>query len=208
MADSPGADSSGSDNSGADGASAHGTAADGAPRLVLDACVLYPSVGREVLLGVAAAGLIVPLWSARILAEWAHAAARRGDDPVPPIAAARAAFPAAEIVAPEGLEARLSLPDRADTHVLAAAIAGGATGIVTANLRDFPAATLAPHGLRAEAPDTLLMRLWLAHPAAVEGAVAAAAARAEALSGQPRPLRALLRRAGFPRLGKALAGTG
>ncbi|MDH5451754.1 MAG: PIN domain-containing protein, partial [Paracoccaceae bacterium] len=31
-------------------------------------------------------------------------------------------------------------------------------------------------------------------------------AEAERLSGQPQPMRALLKRAGLPRLGKALAG--
>jgi hypothetical protein len=45
-------------------------------RVLIDACVLYPTVMREVLIGVAAKGLFTPLWSARILEEWARAAAR------------------------------------------------------------------------------------------------------------------------------------
>ncbi|MEM8879755.1 MAG: PIN domain-containing protein, partial [Pseudomonadota bacterium] len=44
----------------------------------LDACVLYPTVLREVLLGVAEAGLYRPVWSARIVEEWARAAAKSG----------------------------------------------------------------------------------------------------------------------------------
>ena len=179
---------------------------DGLPRVLLDACVLYPSVLRELLLALAAAGLFVPLWSARILAEWGHAAARRGDMAGPLIAAAAAAFPGAEVTAPAGLEGTLDLPDRADAHVLAVAIGGAATVIVTQNLRDFPARALAPHGLQAEAPDAFVMRLWLGHPAAVEAAVARVAAETARHSGRPQPLRALLRRAGLPRLGKALDG--
>jgi len=42
-------------------------------RVVLDACVLYPPVLREILLGAASAGLYDPLWSERILEEWARA---------------------------------------------------------------------------------------------------------------------------------------
>ena len=40
-------------------------------RVLIDACVLYPTVMREVVLGVAAQGLFTPRWSPRILEEWA-----------------------------------------------------------------------------------------------------------------------------------------
>ena len=49
-------------------------------KAVLDTCVLYPTVLREILIGAADAGLYEPVWSARILAEWRHAAARLGPD--------------------------------------------------------------------------------------------------------------------------------
>ncbi len=42
----------------------------------MDACALYPTVMRELLLGMAAAGAYVPLWSDRITEEWAGVAAR------------------------------------------------------------------------------------------------------------------------------------
>ena len=42
-------------------------------RAVLDACVLYPPVLRDLLLGCAEAGLYEPKWSERILEEWARA---------------------------------------------------------------------------------------------------------------------------------------
>jgi len=179
------------------------------PRVVLDACVLFPSVLREILLGVAQAGRFVPLWSDRLLAEWAIAAGRAG--PVATaqaqgeIATLRATWPGASVPADPTLEARLWLPDPADRHVLAAAITGGASTIVTRNLRDFPRAALQDHGVSAISPDDFLMRLWLEDSPPVAAAVAAARAATEAHSGRPQPLRPLLRRAGLPRLGKSLS---
>lgn len=179
-------------------------------RVVLDACVLFPTVLREILLGVAREGLYTPLWSDRILEEWARAAARfgpaaeaqaRGE-----VALVRAAFPKASVPRREGLEARLHLPDENDIHVLATAIAGGAEAIVTFNRADFPRGILAGEGIERRDPDGFLWQLWSYHPETVARAVETVRAEAERLSGTPQPVRALLKRARLPRLGKALAG--
>jgi hypothetical protein len=58
--------------------------------------------------------------------------------------------------------------DRKDRHVLAAAIQGRATTIVTVNLPHFPAVSLVPHAITAEHPDTFLARLHATRSAAVE----------------------------------------
>ena len=178
-------------------------------RAVIDACALYPTVLRHILMGVADAGLITPLWSARLFAEWKGVAARHA--PVDAMVTAgeigllRAAYPAAEIPADAALERQLWLPDSGDIHVLATAITGQADAIITLNLRDFPLRELAPHNLRAIHPDALLHDLWLAHPDQIAAATCAVHAEAVRLSPTPIPLRALLKRARLPRLGKALA---
>ncbi len=177
-------------------------------RAVLDACVLYPSVLREILLGVAARGGFTPLWSARLLGEWQRAAARLGPEgeviASGEIARLRADWPEAEIAADPSVESRLWLPDPADAHVLATAIAGQAACIITLNLRDFPPRALGPEGVRAQSPDDFLMAHWLEDAVRVESAVQEAHARTEAASGRAQDLRALLKRGKLPRLGKAL----
>lgn len=179
-------------------------------RLVLDACVLYPTVLREILVGVAREGLITPLWSARILEEWARAAARRNpaDEAVArgEIALLTAEFPSASVEVPAAAEVRLWLPDAADIHVLAAAVAGDAEAIVTLNLRDFPARELSASGIVAIHPDALLRGLWDRGAEPVTSIVAAVHAQAERLSGTELPLRGLLKRARLPRLARALTG--
>ena len=49
-------------------------------KILIDTCVLYPTVMREVLLAVAATGAFEPVWSARILEEWARAAIKLEPD--------------------------------------------------------------------------------------------------------------------------------
>ena len=163
-------------------------------RAVLDACVLYPTVLRGLLEHCAASGLYVPLWSARILEEWRRAVAAE-------IAALTAAFPAATVAPDPEAEAALVLPDPADAHVLAAALAGGAGAIVTLNLADFPPRVLARHDIRPWHPDAFLMALAEAAPEAVEAALAAVVDPLVSAGAAPSR-RAVLKRATLPRLGR------
>lgn len=175
-------------------------------RVLLDACVLYPPVVRELLLAAAEAGLFAPRWSPRVLAEWRIAAARNhgleGED-----AAAAAIdrierrFPGAAATPEADTEAALALPDAADAHVLAAAIAAGAETLLTFNLRDFPARRLAAHGIRPRHPDGFLWELLGAAPATMDRAIRLAASDAGAETADE--IRRCLKRAGLPRLAKA-----
>ena len=181
-------------------------------KVLLDACVLYPTVMRQVLTGVAGQGLFTPLWSARILEEWARAARKLGPggeaQARAEIAALVADWPAAAVTPPPSLEARLWLPDPADVHVLAAAVAGHADVILTLNATDFPRHILAEEGLSRADPDGFLIGLHAAHPGAVGAACAAVLAEARHLSGEDWQMRPLLKKAHLPRLAKALERAG
>ncbi|MHA6347036.1 RSP_2648 family PIN domain-containing protein [Roseivivax sp. CAU 1761] len=177
-------------------------------KVLIDACVLYPTVMREVMLGVAAGGAYTPLWSARLLEEWARAARRLGPEGEASaraeIAQLRADWPEAEIVWPPSLEARLWLPDPNDVHVLAAAVAGSADAIVTVNAKDFPRGTLAEEGLLRIDPDAFLMARWQAQPDLVAAVCDAVLDKARRLSSGSWEMRPLLKKARLPRLARAV----
>ncbi|HKP76708.1 MAG TPA: PIN domain-containing protein [Longimicrobiaceae bacterium] len=131
---------------------------------VLDANVLFPQFLRDLLLRLAAAELFAPRWSDRIQSEWSrNLAAIRPDIPAERIARLRdlmeSAFPAARVTGHRALEREFSLVDAKDRHVAAAALRAGASVIVTHNLRHFPAAELASHGIRAIDPDAFVLSL-------------------------------------------------
>lgn len=190
------------------GNTAHPTPGSGAPKAVLDACVLYPTILREILQGAAEAGLYQPVFSDRILREWVLATAKLG--PAAPVIAQgeaeqlRAAFPRALVRDHPEIEARLVLPDVNDRHVLASAIASGADAIVTFNAQDFPGHVLAAEKITRRDPDGFLWELQSRHPDIMARIVEAVRAKAEAISGQPQALKPLLKRARLYRLGKAL----
>ena len=176
-------------------------------RAVLDACVLFPTVLREILLGSARAGLFVPYWSERILAEWRGAAGRIGPDADAvagaEIALLQAQMPDARVIPVQDGAIALDLPDPADRHVIEAAMAADAPVIVTANLRDFPRRPLATLGIQAIHPDEFLRDLYLTCPAAITAAVEATHARAVAAGGDISR-KQLMRRARLPRLARVM----
>lgn len=127
---------------------------------LLDANVLYPASLRDVLLELAFAGFYQARWSAEIDEEWKRNLLAARPELAERIertqAVMRRAIPDALVTGYASQIPNLVLPDANDRHVLAAAIAAEAEIIVTFNMRDFPAAALAPHGLVAQHPDEFL----------------------------------------------------
>jgi len=115
---------------------------------VYDACVLYPAPLRDLLL-------------------------RRDRPDLTPEQLQRTrelmdlSVPDCLVTGYEGLIDHLDLPDPDDRHVLAAAIRCQAGVIVTYNLKDFPQAALASHGMEAQHPDDFVSHLHDLAPAAV-----------------------------------------
>ncbi len=177
-------------------------------KVLIDACVLYPTVLRELTLGYAATGAFTPLWSDRILEEWRRAAARKSDRDgmiaTSEIALAKAAYPDAMVMPTPDTQSRLTLPDPDDAHVLAAAIDGNADALLTLNVKDFPTNTLAAKGILRRHPDEFLLEGFHADSAALTNVVESVLAQATEHGIDTSNPRALLKRARLPRLGKAL----
>lgn len=148
---------------------------------MLDANIFFHIWILDPILTLADAGLFEPLWSDAIMDEVRHNlhrawrdASREDIDSF--LVQIDTAYPWARVPDWRAHMTGLELPDPDDHHVLAAAIAGGASSIVTINLNDFPAGQLVMHGVRAEHPDIFLTRLLDTYPErvirAIEGMVA------------------------------------
>ncbi len=147
-----------------------------APTVIYDACVLYPAPLRDLLMELAQTDLFQARWTDDIHREWIESLL--ADDPSRDrtrLERTRDMMNGAVrdclITGYEALIPALSLPDPDDRHVLAAAITGRADLIVTSNLKDFPAASLAPFGVEARHPDDFVAGLLQLDPFPVCAAV-------------------------------------
>jgi len=130
------------------------------PVAVYDANVLYPAQLRDLLMRLAAGGLVRAHWTDRIQEEWMRSVAGDYEDITrEDLEYTRSqmerALPDARVTGYDHLIGDLSLPDPDDNHVLAAALQAGAEYIVTFNLKDFPEGELGSHGVEAVHPDAL-----------------------------------------------------
>ncbi len=177
-------------------------------RVVLDACVLFPTGLRGLLLDVASSGYFTPLWSDRILEEWRRAALSKDSDAGVEIALMLAQWPDGSVdTSAIDLDA-IWLPDLDDRHVLAAAIASQSSELVTANLRDFPTRNVSNFGVSVRHPDLFLLEFAHHDLAAMTGFVAKQVALAEASLKHKLDQRTFLKRSQLPRLAKFLRTAG
>lgn len=128
---------------------------------LLDSCVLYSAVVRDVLM-LLARDFYSAKWTVDIEGEWSARLLENRPDLNPDRVARtrelmRAAVPDWEVTGYQSLLAEVDLPDPGDRHVLAAAIRGHADCIVSANRKDFPIEVLARHDLELFHPDDFVM---------------------------------------------------
>lgn len=115
--------------------------------VLYDANVLYPSTLRDLLIRIAAAGLVQAKWTEQILDEvFRNIRKNRPDLSEAQLLRTRTLMVTSVrdclVTGHEPLITALDLPDPDDRHVLAAAIRARAQVIVTNNLKDFPAEAL------------------------------------------------------------------
>jgi predicted nucleic acid-binding protein len=150
-------------------------------KVVLDACVLANAGVCDLFLRLAEPPrLYLPLWSATILEEVHRTQTTKLKRPYP-IALAdhwrnevTRAFPEAEVRGHEKLILVMTNHEK-DRHVLATAVRGGASLIVTFNLKDFADHDLEPWEVTASHPQDYLLALHSMNPGVVVAKLAAMA---------------------------------
>ena len=175
------------------------------PGLVLDACILMSGLLRPLLLNLAQAGLLIPLWTDKIGQEWQRNAARLW--PIDPELLKnewqlmQEQFPHANMGDVTEFEADLRHTDRKDKHVAAAGIAGVAKhiaqpiSVLTWNLKDFSRSELRKQQLGLIDPDRLLSQWWATQSSQLQQHIDATVQELFSTGRrQPEPVVAMLKR--------------
>lgn len=141
--------------------------------VLLDACVLANAGVCDLYLRLAESPrLFVPRWSEVILEEVRKTQTTKFKKPYSTELAAywneqiKLAFPEASISGFDQLIPQMT-NDEKDRHVLAAAIKGNVSLIITFNLKHFPAASLQSWNIEAVHPEDYLSTLYCINPAVV-----------------------------------------
>jgi hypothetical protein len=131
--------------------------------VVYDANVLFSNRLTSLLMELAMSGLFRARWSSHIHDEWMAAVSNEYGIPINKLAGRRdcmdAAVPDGRVTGYEDLIEALTLPDKNDRHVLAAAIRCGASAIVTFNEKDFPPDMIGKYGIHTRDPDSFVIEV-------------------------------------------------
>lgn len=146
------------------------------PKVLYDACVLYPAPLRDLLMHLATTGIFRAYWTNTIHEEWISSVLKNHPHLTKEqLQRTRQLMDAHAldclIEGYEYLIETLPLKDRNDRHVLAAAIHGNVSQIITFNLRDFPKQVLDDYEIEAVHPDVFISELFQQAPESVLAAV-------------------------------------
>ncbi|MFC7048545.1 PIN domain-containing protein [Emcibacter nanhaiensis] len=130
--------------------------------VILDACVLYPYLLRDLLIRVTQTGLYRAKWTDKINEEWIENLLQKRPELSREKLERTAelmhqAVPDSLVEDFEILMCDLKLPDENDRHVLAAALKARADMIVTYNVKDFPKDYLWDLEIEVQHPDDFLV---------------------------------------------------
>jgi predicted nucleic acid-binding protein len=136
--------------------------------VIIDSCVLVPAALRDTLLRLAEKRLFLPKWTDQIIAEMIQTLEgsrfnKTTEQTTHLVDELRTHFGDAWVENYAPLVSKCSNHEK-DRHVLAAAIAAHAELIVTANLKHFPAAAIAPWNVEVSHPDEFLIDVYYLNP--------------------------------------------
>lgn len=174
-------------------------------RVFVDTNVLFPFSVMDLLLALTEDAVHDVIWTDALLDEWEDVIVREqhrsAESAASVTRAIRECFPETKIdrQAYEHLVDTMPGPDPDDREHMAAAVAGGASVILTRNPKDFPSQPLAEHGLRVMDPDTYLCELAEELPGEVADTIVRLAAEKQRPPKSPEDLLGDLTHAGVAR---------
>lgn len=180
-------------------------------RVYVDANELFPFTIMDVILALAEDLVIDVVWSDELLDEWQRVITRDGRrtaESAASVAEAVRTFFASGRVDPESYRHLVDETpggDPDDRVHTAAAIAGGASVLVTRNRRDFPIQHLSQHGVAVMSADEFLSRLLGHRPTAVVETIRRVAAEKRRPHLTPCDIAGRLAHAGAPTFAGRLA---
>ena len=134
----------------------------------IDSCILYSMGIRSFIMWLSINKVFQPIWSETIHQEWILALSKNKNSPykIDPTILLNIKrlmnyhSPHSTITDYEDISYNLSLPDKNDSHVLAAAIKSNSQFIVTFNLRDFPTSYIEQFNIKIIHPDDFLVLIY------------------------------------------------
>ena len=173
---------------------------------VLDTCVLFPTVVRNILLKLAISSEFTPKWSEKIMEEWLFSAKKKGlisiESAKIEIMQMKLRFPHAMCKFNDSSIEGYWLPDINDIHVLSVAIQSKSQGIITFNKKDFPNSILAKYNLFSINPDQFIADIYRKNPNLVSGIVCEELDEINSTYEKQMSIKGLLKKAQLPKLAK------
>jgi len=176
---------------------------------VLDTCVLYPTIVRNILLNLAMVDEYQAVWSEKILDEWLCSSSKQGyisqESAKIEIMQVNLRFPNSMQPLKNFETEEYWLPDFNDIHVLALAIQTASEGIITFNKKDFPNKILNNHNLFSITPDQFITSIYSNKPDLVLEICNQELQKLNGTLREPLKLKSLLKKAQLPKLSKILS---
>jgi len=175
---------------------------------VLDTCVLFPTVVRNILLNLALSDEYQAIWSKNILDEWLYSSVKQGyisqESTKIEIIQVNLRFPSSLKTLKKFNAEEYWLPDLNDLHVLALAIQTESKGIITFNKKDFPNKILNSYNLFSITPDQFINSIYANKPDLVYDICDQELEKLNRTLNEPLTLKSLLKKSQLPKLSKTI----
>ena len=177
-------------------------------KILLDTCILYPRILRNIFLDIASQNLFLPFWSDEIINEWKYICNKKNKEKFSElnieILLLNARWPNSCVSINDDHLNKIFLPDINDRHVLLAAITCKANIILTENIKDFPVGSLNKFGISPRSPESLLLQLYSEEPELIKKSILNTFEKENQISGKNLNIKKVFMSYNISRLSKVI----